>query len=131
MRFCLSFVLCVAVVTPSSAQSLLPKENLPSSRLVSGVNAHRPTTPAHGHYHHHRKQRDPIIDGVLKGAAFGLLTPLFGAGCYDTHITGCMLRGAVTFGAVGGLIDAMHHEHVRPIVDPPPFTPAVRWRIRF
>src|SRR5687768_2440441 len=41
---------------------------------------------------------------------------------------GQILLGAVTFAALGGLIDAMHSRN-RAIIEPPPFTPAVRWRI--
>jgi hypothetical protein len=93
-------------------------DTLSGSSLIRATSAHR----------HHAKRHDPIIDGVLKGVALALVGPLL---CGPTPSTrGQILLGALTFGALGGLIDAMHSRN-RAIIEPRPFTPAVRWRISF
>jgi hypothetical protein len=130
MRFFLCVVLCGGVVAPSSAQTLLPANNRPANGMVSDSNFHKPMTP---HHRYRRTRRaDPIIDGVLKGVAFGVATSFIGGGdqCMGTTPLRCVLRGAAMMGTLGGVIDALH-ERNRPIVDLPPFTPALRWRIRF
>jgi hypothetical protein len=129
MRFFLCVVLCGGVVAPSSAQSLLPANNRPGHGMLSDSNVHKPIAP---HHRRARRRSDPITDGVLKGVAFGVAASFIGGGdqCIGTTPLGCVLRGAAMFGALGGVIDALH-ERNRPIVDLPPFTPALRWRIRF
>jgi hypothetical protein len=130
MRLFLSVVLCAVVVAPSSAQSLLSANNQPANGLVSAGSFHKPMSP---HHRHRRARRpDPIIDGVLKGVAFGLAASFIGGGdrCIGTTQFGCVLRGAAMFGMIGGVIDAMHQRNRVPVVGQP-FGPAVRWQVRF
>lgn len=67
---------------------------------------------------------DGIVDGVLKGAALGLVFLVF---CVNDCDTGVMLRATAAYAAVGGIIDALDRNR-KPIYRR---GAAVAWRVRF
>ncbi len=130
MRLVLLSILCVGLAVPSSAQPLLSRHALAPTVTMAPPTAVTPGSQVKRVV----KRRDPIIDGVLKGVALGLIAPWLGGGdqCTGLSPAGCMVLGAAALGALGGLIDAMHERsgttNARHRLA---FTPSVAWRFRF
>ena len=73
------------------------------------------------------KPRDGIADGVFKGAAVGLIIfALCGGECDPEYL----LRGTLTYAAIGGTIDALQGNN-KMIYRRDPRAASVAWRIRF
>jgi hypothetical protein len=73
------------------------------------------------------KPRDGIGDGLLKGAALGLVIFALCAGECDGEY---LLRGTLGYAAIGGTIDALQGNN-KTIYRKDPRSASVAWRIRF
>ena len=73
-----------------------------------------------------QKPRDSTVDGMLKGAAVGLIIAALCAGeCEAEYV----LRGTLTYAAIGATIDALQGNNKTIYCREP--AAAVAWRIRF
>jgi len=72
------------------------------------------------------KPRDPTYDGMLKGAAVGLVILLF---CVNDCEAEYVLRATLGYAAIGGAIDAIQGNN-KTIYRREP-RPTVAWRVRF
>jgi hypothetical protein len=72
-----------------------------------------------------RKAADPIWDGALKGAAFGLLPLIFGCPAQ------CVLRITAAYGAIGLAIDAIDTNRDSLYSSAHTHQTSVAWHVRF